>query len=526
MERMNGLDAFFLAAETPTMPLHVTAALVLEPEGRSRRTRPAEGGSPGGAPPFAVIEELVARRIGRAPELQRRAVPVPFGLDHPVWVEDPAFQLAEHLHRAELPRPGGPRELGALIGDMAARPLDRSRPLWELTVVDGLESGHVVVAPKLHHAVADGILGTRIIGTFLDTTSEPAPDTASTSRGADEAGSDDDDAADVESGGGRESLPQEHQLLLGSVADSLRDPDRLAAALVGSLSVVRQLAGHYRRSRQTPGRHAPVGPLSAPSCSISATISAQRAFAFVELPMEDLVAVRRSFGGTINDAVLTSVGGALRYLLSERGEPLDRPLVAMVPRSVRSGPPGVDGSGAPSSGPASGSAATDPGGAGNQLSAMLVSLGTDVADPVVRLRAVAESARFGKEQSALVPDPVIQGWARLAVPAWTTRASHLISNLHLFDRVRPPFNVVVSSIRGPETPLWLAGRQVAAVYPSGPIAEGAGVNVTTISYAGTMFVGVTTCRRLVPDPWIVADQVREEVRRLTKAAERVGPWCP
>jgi diacylglycerol O-acyltransferase / wax synthase len=495
VERMNGLDAFFLAAETPTMPLHVTVALVLG-QGSSASDRAGADGAQ--EPPFATIGRLVGRRIGGAPELRRRAVPVPFGLDHPVWVDDPEFRLGDHLHRARLPRPCGPRELGALMADMAARPLDRARPLWELTVVDGLDAGHVVVVPKVHHAVADGILGTRILGTFLD--AEPGSETPVDAR---VPGQEDDD----DEPGGR--LPQEHELVLGSLADALRAPDQVVAALAGSASALRRLTLHHQRSRSASEGAPPPGPFSAPPCSISATISAQRTFAFAELAMDDIGAVRRGFGGTVNDVVLTLVGGALRYLLAQRGEPLDRSLVAMVPRSLR-----------PDSAP------SEAGDAGNRLSAMLVSLGSAVADPVVRLRVVSASARLGKEQSALVPDPVVQGWARLAVPAWTARAARLMGNLRLFDRVRPPFNVVVSNVRGPEAPVWLAGRQVAAVYPSGPIAEGAGVNVTSVSYAGTMFVGVTACRRLVPDPWLVADQMREELSRLAKAADRVADWCP
>jgi diacylglycerol O-acyltransferase / wax synthase len=518
---MNGLDAMFLAAETPTMPLQVTAALVVEPWASTsgaigRRGERTTGA--GGDPPFVVVRDLIERRLERVPVLRRRAVAVPFGLDHPVWVDDPDFAVDEHLRRVRLPAPGGPRELAELVADMASRPLDRSRPLWELVVADGLESGHLVVVPKLHHAVADGIMGTDIVAAFLDP--EPghehlrAPGTHAFDEPEDldhALGGRSNALSDVGGGWEGEAVPQEHEMLLRSIASMVREPEQFASALVRTSSVVRELVRRNRRWREEEGREPPPAPFSAPPASISATISSQRSFAFTSMPMGDVELARRAFGGTVNDVVLTVVGGALRRFLDDRGEQLERSLVAMVPRSLRAAAPGSDDASP---------------GAGNRLSAMLVSLATTVADPVVRLRIVAEGARLAKDQSGTIPDALVQGWARLAVPAWTTRAFRLASNLRLFERTRPLFNVTVSTVRGPSTSLWLAGGRVEAVYPSGPVADGAGVNVTAISYAGTMFVGVTTCRRLVPDAWALCDHLLEEAGRLVKTARRSGNWCP
>jgi WS/DGAT/MGAT family acyltransferase len=541
MDRMNGLDAMFLAAETPTMPLHVTAALVLErtaaapaaagtaaaprsaraTRGSRAAARPWFADEPVEEPPFMVVRELIERRIGLVPALRRRSVPVPFGLDHPVWVDDPRFRLDEHLRRVRLPSPGGQRELAELVADMAARPLDRGRPLWELAVAEGLDSGHLVVVPKLHHAVADGVLGTEIISAFLDGSPRPLsswPDDAVSGRDDAEPGVDGSAAGPDDTTPGPwagEPLPAEHDLLAGAFTGLAREPQQWADALVRSAMAARDLTRHHRRLREEDGRPPPPVPFAAPATSISGPLSAQRAFAFTEVPVEDVTVVRRAFGGTVNDVLLSVVGGALRRLLHDRGEQLADPLVAMVPRSTRpdgTGDAPVDAAGAPDG--------------GNRLSAMLVSLGSTVADPVVRLRVVSEGARMAKEQTRLVPDALVQGWARLAVPAMSSRASRLVSNLRLFGRTRPVFNAVVSNVRGPAAPLWLAGHRLVAVYPSGPVAEGAGVNVTAISYLGTMFVGVTTCRRLVPEAWALADHLTDGFAALVKAAAEAGNWCP
>ncbi len=427
---------------------------------------------------------MVEERLHLVPLLRRRAVRVPFGLHHPVWVDDAAFDLDYHLQRGSLPAPGGPAELAAFVAATIGRPLDAGRPLWEMQVVEGLESGHLAVVPKLHHATIDGVSGARTLATFLDLGPE-----------------------------GRrveppvrpwrpEPVPSDVELLSSSLSSLVRQPERAAGAVRRTFEAMTDLTRRNRRLREEEDVEPPPAPFRAPRTSLNGAITAQRRTAFAELSMEDLQLVRRAFGGTLNDVVLAVESGALRRLLGERGEMPDDPLVALVPISVRS--------------------EEERGTQGNQLSAMLVSLASTTADPVARLRLVAEGTRLAKEQSRVLSEDLIQGWAQLAFPALSSRLARLSSNLRLFDHVPPLFNVVVSNIPGPEFPLWWAGSRLVALYPLGPILEGVGLNVTVLSYLGTLHVGVVGCRELVPEVEHFAHLLTDAAAELLKAAVRQG----
>lgn len=480
MERMRGLDAAFLALETPTMQMHMTAVLVLEP--------PEHLGS---EPPAVVAERIrgvVEERLHLVPLLRRRAVRVPFGLHHPVWVDDPGFDLDYHVQRASLPAPGGPAELAAFVGATIGRPLDTRRPLWEMHVVEGLDSGHLAVVPKLHHAAIDGVSGAQTLAAFLDLGPEGRH-------------------VDPPARPWRpEPVPTDLELVGFSLSSLTRQPERAVGAVRRTFNVVTDLNRRNRRLREEDDLDPPPAPFRAPRTSLNGAISAQRRAAFAELPMEDLGLVRRAFGGTFNDVVLAVVSGALRRLLAERGEVLDDPLVALVPISARS--------------------EADLGTQGNRLSAMLVSLASTSADPVERLRLVAEGTRLAKEQARVLSEDLFRHWAQLMFPALSSRLARLSGNLRLFDHVPPLFNVVVSNIPGPDFPLWWAGSRLVALYPLGPIAEGVGLNVTVLSYLGTLHLGVVGCRELVPEVGHFGHLLTEAAGELVKAAVRQsGHWA-
>ena len=476
MERLRGLDAAFLAVETPTMHMHMAAVLVLEPPEHLR-----------GDPPAVLAERICAvveERLHLVPLLRRRAVRVPFGLHHPVWVDDAGFDLDYHLQRASLPAPGGPGELAGFVAGTLGRPLDSRRPLWEMHVVEGLDSGHVAVVPKLHHAVIDGVSGAQTLAAFLDLGPEgrhvepPARPWRP------------------------EPVPTEMELLGSSLSSLGRQPERAVGAVRRTFGAVSDLSRRNRRLREEDELDPPPAPFRAPRTSLNGAISSQRRAAFAEASLDDVALVRRAFGGTINDVVLAAVSGAMRRLLAERGEMPDDPLVAMVPISVRSD--------------------EERGTQGNRLSAMLVSLASTTADPVARLRLVAEGTRLAKEQAHVLSEDLIRGWAQLAFPALSSRLARLSSNLRLFDHIPPLFNVVVSNIPGPEFPLWWAGTRLVAMYPLGPILEGVGLNVTVLSYMGTLHVGVVGCRELVPEVGHFGHLLTEALAELVKAAVRQG----
>jgi WS/DGAT/MGAT family acyltransferase len=223
--------------------------------------------------------------------------------------------------------------------------------------------------------------------------------------------------------------------------------------------------------------------------------------------------VGRAFGATVNDVMLAAVGGSLRSLLEERGEKIDAPLIAMVPVSTRerkTGSPAV---------------ATEPT-LGNKVSAMLVSLATTIDDPVERLIAVAESGRAAKSRTDVLGGRILDDWAQLIIPALSTRAARLLSNLRVFDRVTPVFNVTISNVPGPQFDLWFGGCRIDALYPIGPVVEGIGLNVTALSYMGELHIGMLGCRRLVPDldamPGLLRSRLDELVSAVPATAEAVG----
>jgi len=475
VERLSGLDASFLAMETATMHLHVSAVMIFEPE------------SPTADEPalfFAGVRRVVTERLDVVPALRRRAVRVPFGLHHPVWVEDPEFDLDYHLRRSSVPAPGGPGELSALVGEVAGRPLDLDRPLWEMHVVEGLESGHFAIVVKLHHAAIDGASGAEVLAAFFDLGPKPRVVPAPNSRWQ------------------PEELPSERELVTGALSSLTRQPERAASALHRTVGAIRGLSERNRRLREEDGIDPPPAPFRAPRTSLNGSISAHRRFAFLQASLEDIQTVRHAFGGTVNDVVLACVAGGLRRLLAERGEVLADPLVAMVPMSTRT--------------------SADAGVLGNKVHAMLVSLATTVADPVERLRVISSGTRLAKEQARLLSEDLLRDWAQLAVPALASRVARLAGNLRLFDHVPAVFNVLVSNIAGPDVALWCAGARLVALYPVGPLADGVGLNITVISYTGTLYVGILGCRDLVPEVDHLAHQVSEALGQLVKAAVRSG----
>ncbi|HLI74443.1 MAG TPA: wax ester/triacylglycerol synthase family O-acyltransferase [Acidimicrobiales bacterium] len=476
MERLSGLDAAFLAMETPTMHLHMAGVMVLDPR--------ASGRDDVSQSPFEKMRAVVEERIHLVPLLRRRVARVPFGLHHPVWVDDARFDLDYHLRRSSLPSPGGPGDLARFVADVVGRPLDADRPLWEIHVVEGLESGHVAVVPKVHHALFDGTAGTEVMASFMDLGPVPHAVTSPSRPWR------------------PEPQPTEAELLGWAMSSMLRQPERAFGSVWRTFSAARDLAERNRRLREEDELQPPPAPFRAPRTSLNGAISPHRRVAFAQVSLDDVRAVRTVFGGTVNDVVLAAVAGALRRLLRERGERLDASLVALVPVSQRSRP--------------------DAGAHGNKVSAMLVSIATAISDPVERLTTVAAGSRLAKGQAGVLSEDLVRGWAQLAFPALSTRVARLAGNLRAFDHLPPLFNVVVSNVVGPDVGLWCAGSKLVAWYPIGPIIEGVGLNVTVASYASTLYAGILACRELVPEVERLASHLGDAFDELVKAAARNG----
>ncbi len=473
MRRIQGLDGAFLAFESPTTHLHIAGVQVLDP-----------GDMPTGTG-FPRIRDAVAERVHLVEPFRQRVVEVPFGLHHPLLVDDPDFDVDYHVRRVSLPRPGGPAELAALVGDLVGRPLDRRRPLWEFHVVEGLEHGHIAMVTKVHHAIIDGVSGAELMAHFFDLSKDADPIVAPAEEWSPEpVPGDVDQVRNALSG-----LPTQGELVARTARRTVQSIRRLTSwnrSVVGTL---------------------PPSPFEAPRTSINRSISPHRRVAFTEVPLAEVKRVKDVLGGTVNDVALAMVAGALRDFFAQRDEELESSLVAMVPVSVRPD--------------------DERDVLGNRVSAMLVSLATGVEDPAARLGLISDGAVWAKEQEQTVGSEVFSSWAQAIAPMFATRASKLVSNLRAFDHLPPVFNTIVSNIPGPDFPLHLAGCRLVAMYPFGPIIEGVGVNVTAFSYLGTMYFGVNACWDLVPDVTVLATGLRDALDALLKEADRRDrpvPW--
>jgi diacylglycerol O-acyltransferase / wax synthase len=459
MENLTGLDAAFLSFETPNAPLQVGAVMVFEPPGKQFLFSDTAR--------FGFHKRLIEQRLHLAPPLRRRALEVPFGIGQPVWIEDPELDLDSHVHRARVPTPGEAPELNEMVADLLARPLDRSRPLWEMSMIEGLDGGRNALVAKLHHAILDGVSGASLMATFLDLGPRPREIEPQTEAWT------------------PEPVPSAVSLMRRAVAAAVKEPGLAAGALQQSIKILTGLSDQKRRLSAAGGTPAPA-PFAAPHTSLNGSISTLRKFATATLSMSDIKLIGKAFCATVNDVLLALVAGSLRELLDNRGEDVDDPLVAMVPVStrVKTGKSGGDDAGAT---------------LGNRVSAMLVSLATTIDDPVERLMAISKSSKASKRRTTVMGPRIVDDLAQLFPPAVSTRAARLLSNLRVFDRVPPIFNVTVSNVPGPDFDLWFGGCRIEQLYPIGPIMEGVGLNITAMSYVGNLYVGMLGCKKLVPD---------------------------
>ena len=467
MERLSGLDATFLSIETPQGHMHVSMVSVWD-----------AATMPGGYE-FAKVRDLIESRLPRVPSFRRRLREVPFNLHFPVWVEDPDFDLDYHVRRVAVPAPGGIEELCDLAGDFCSRQLDRSRPLWEMLVVEGLDNGHIGLLAKVHHSTIDGVSGAEMMVHLFDLEPEPA-----------------ESIQDLASASEPEHVPSDLEMVGYALRSLARQPLKMARTLPATVTSVVNLV---RRRRSSEAGMAT--PFTAPRTPFNGAITPHRSVAVANLSLDDVKSIKRAFGTTVNDVVLALCSGALRRYLQGRDALPETSLIAVVPISVRT--PDAEGDGEGS----------------NQVSAMFANLASDLEDPVARLRAIAESTRGAKEEHNAIGAAMLQDWAEFAAPAVFARASRLYSSMRLADRHRPIHNVIISNVPGPPFPLYFAGARLVTLCPLGPVMEGAGLNITVLSYMDSIDVGLIACRELIPDLWALAGAFGESVDELKQAAK-------
>lgn len=463
MDRLSGLDASFLYLETPAQLMHVCGILVLDP------TTMPEGYS------FGALKSELERRVVDVPEFTRKVRKVPLRLDHPIWVHDRSFDIDRHVHRLALPQPGGYEELNELVGHLAGLPMDRSRPLWQMWVIEGYEDGKVVVLSKMHHATVDGASGSNLIS-HLCSLEPDSPAIASVGKPR------------------PHQSPGELELLGRGVLTSLARPLGVARLLTPSAQLVTRTVSRARQGT------AMAAPFSAPRTSFNGTITGHRSTAFANLDLDLVRSIKKATGTTVNDVVLAVSGGALRSYLEARGELPETSLLATVPVSVRDSSRRSNGA--------------------NKVSALFARLGTDIEDPLERLEVMAESNRHGKEHHNAISADALQDWAEFAAPRTFGLAVRAYAGLRLAERHPVVHNLVISNVPGPPVPLYFMGARIEALYPLGPVFHGAGLNITVMSNNGVLNVGAIACRELVPRIDTLVQRFPEELARLTTAVDQ------
>jgi WS/DGAT/MGAT family acyltransferase len=464
---LDPLDSAFITLESPGAPLHIAAILELD--------HPATG-PVDPITTFEEVKDLVASRLHEVPKLTKRILRVPFDLAWPVWVDDPDFDIDEHVLRRSCPSPGGESELDALVGRIMATELPPDRPLWELSVVEGLAHGRTALILKIHHALADGVSGVATFAGLFDISPlvrAPAHN------------------SELEA---RAPLPTPLELLGRTAGEFLRRPHALLEALT---SGIEQAGATVERALRPPGPETGPGVsvFSAARTLLNGTPSHARRFTRLHLDLADVKGVAKRHGATVTDFVMCTVGGALRRLLEGRGEPPERDLVAFMPVNVRR--KGAEGE------------------LGNHISAVLVELHALETDHLARLMAIRDASRVRKRADS--SSKLLMGLAEAVGPTLASIAGQTLYDLELFDELPPIANVTVSSVPGPPIPLWMAGRHVATAAPLGPLMAGIALNITALGYGGLLEYGVLACAKKLPDLTELRDLLEDEANLLLKS---------
>jgi diacylglycerol O-acyltransferase / wax synthase len=463
-DRLSPLDASFLFAEDRTRAMHVGGVMTFAPAGDPD---PEPGDFDMDA--FAA---LIGRRLALVPRFRQKVREVPGHLGLPVWVDDPDFDLAYHVRRSALPRPGTDEQLRALVGRLIARRLDRARPLWEIYLVEGLHDGRFAVVTKTHHAMVDGLASMDVGALLLDTTPEPRETAVDEWRPA--------------------PAPSALELATDAVLEAWRRPRTVLDVAARAGSDAREVVVGIERAMATlasAGTGRPVHPLNT-------VTGEQRRFATARTTLADHRAVRAALGGTVNDVVLAVVTGALRRWMMTRGEPLTAgaSVRALVPVSVRSRRDTV---------PAS----------GNSISAYFVDLPVGQADPLRRLAQVSAAMAAHKAGGRAVGATALIRLAGLAPPTLHSLGVRLASQFS-----SQVYNVLVTNVPGPPRPLYAMGARMLDMYPVVPLAGGQGVSIGITSYDGGMYYGLNADRDAMPDVDVLAGALTEALDELREAA--------
>ena len=453
MDRMSPQDASFLHVENDVNHMHIASVAIFE----------------GPAPEYDDIVAMFSSKLRLVPRYRQKVRFVPLELGRPVWTDDPHFNLRYHMRHTALPAPGGDAQLRNLVGRVMSQQLDRSKPLWEVWIVEGLEEGRWALLSKNHHCMVDGVSGTDLLTVVMDESPDPEREPEQPWTPAPEPSDSDLVRAALSE---RMTSPREQ---VRGIRSALRGPRRLAGELrefakgMGSF-------GSFLNTNVETGLNGPIGP--------------HRRWTWAETTIPEIKKVRTAHGGTVNDVVLSIITRGFRDLLLGRGEEVDGRVVrTLVPVSVRR--------------------ADERGAYNNRVSAMFAELPVGLADPIERLAAIRGQMDDLKESKQAVAAETLTSLSGFAPPMLLALGARLFSRLE-----QNTVQTVTTNVPGPQTPLYAAGRRMLTARPYVPLAGSVRVGVAIFSYAGQLNFGITGDYEGAPDIEVLARGIEAGMTEL------------
>ena len=461
MKQMQGMDAAFVALEQPDAPVHIGSLIIYDPST-----------APGGFVRFKSILEFVESRLQLAETMRQKMVKVPFSIDYPYWVQDSNFDIEYHVRHVALPQPGDWRQLCILAARIFARPLDLSRPPWELTVIEGLDKipgvpkGSYAMITKVHHSAIDGASGLDMMHALhtLTPDSDPAlpPDTWRP-----------------------EPNPSQIGMFARGYGRSLLNPIRQANAMRKSLpGMLRAAKGFVKKDFDLKA------VLGTPKTRFDGVVSPHRMVGARTFALKDIKQIRGlAEGATLNDVMLSITGGAMRRYLEKYDELPDNTITAMAPINVRE--------------------ENEKNTMGNQVSAMFVPLGTHIASAQERMKYVTEETIKSKAMTEALGARQMAEMAKLAPAPIMMAGANIASRLKLANHVRSTFNTVVTNVPGPPVPLYSAGAKMVDIFGMLCLTDGVKIGHVVHSYIDKVTLSFTACRTAIPDPDFYAECIQQ-----------------
>lgn len=477
MRQLQGMDASFVALETPNSPMHIGSILIYDP-----------ATAPGGFVRFKDILEFFHSRMPLSQTMRQRMVKVPLNLDYPYWIEDPDFDLEYHVRHVALPKPGDWRQLCIQAARIFSRPLDLTRPPWEFCVVEGLDNvegvpkGSFAMVTKVHHAAIDGMSGIDLMDALHTLSPDaPPPEKADDWR--------------------PERVPDPIGLFMKGYVRAWINPWRqtsvVAKAAPGLYRAVKGIVNNEFTLETT---------VSAPRTRFNVPLSPNRVVEGQSFKLAEIKALRAlAPGAKINDVFLAIIGGAMRAYLKDKADLPDKSLTAMAPISVR--------------------AAEEKNTMGNQVSAMIVPLGTHIADPAERIAYVFGETQRSKAMTDAIGARQMTEVSKSSPALFMALGAQAYSRLGLANYVKPPFTTVVTNVPGPPVPIYSSGAELVSMHGLVCLTDGMALGHVVQSYCEQATIAFTACRKALPDPEFYSQCLRasfdEMMAALANAADEV-----